>query len=101
MLQSMVLKHLETMHTIQISDKITTKESHGKQDLLPNQRMYGKYKVTVDWIKDIPAVNEINGIEVLVSDTTKKGGHESKGKHGESSHESKGKHGKDKGKKRS
>ncbi len=54
----------------------TSKKSHVKQTtLLDNQRMFGKYKVTVDWIRDLPAVGEINGIEILVSDTTKKGKH--------------------------
>ena len=90
----------------------TSEKSHEKQTtLLENQRMFGKYKVTVDWIRELPAVNENNGIEILVSDTTKKNSHgdsmkemkghgEDKGKHGESSHGDKGKHGesmKDKG----
>jgi len=77
----------------------TSKKSHEKQaTLLENQRMFGKYKVTVDWIRELPAVNEINGIEILVSDTTKKSDHGSSGgcggeDHNESSHEDKGKHG--------
>lgn len=67
------------------SDKTISKESPAKPTLLENQRMFGKYKVTVDWIKDLPAVNEINGIEILVSDTTKKSSHgDDKGKHGKS-----------------
>ena len=66
------------------SDKTISKESHVKSTLPENQRMFGKYKVTVDWIKDLPAVNEINGIEILVSDTTKKSGHDDKAKHGKS-----------------
>jgi len=92
------------------SDSEISKESHVKSTLLENQRMFGKYKITVDWIRDIPAVNEINGIEILISDTTKKGSHGSSGgcgggdhgdnkeSHGDSmkgmsSHEDKGKHG--------
>jgi len=55
-------------------------------------------RMTVDWIRDLPTVNEINGIEILVSDTTKKSSHGSGGgcgggDHGESSHEDKGKGG--------
>ena len=75
-----------------------------KSTLFDNQRMFGKYKVTVDWIRDLPAVGEINGIEILVSDTAKKGhgcgggSHGDKGSHGDSmkgmsGHEDKGKHG--------
>lgn len=89
----------------------TSEKSHTKQTtLLENQRMVGKYKVTVDWIRELPAVNEINGIEILISDTTKKGKHGSsgggcggedqgdKGSHGDSmkgksGHGDKGKHG--------
>ncbi len=78
-------------------------KSDAQPTLLENQRMFGKYKVTVDWIRDLPAVNEINGIEILVSDMTKKSSHvdsmkgmkdhgNAKGKHGESSHDAKGKH---------
>ena len=81
-----------------------TTKSLTKSSLVDNQRMFGKYKVTVDWIRDLPAVGEINGIEILVSDTTKKGhgcgggDHGDKGKHGDSmkgmsGHEDKGKHG--------
>ena len=71
----------------------TSKKSHAKQtDLLENQRMFEKYKVTVDWIRELPAVNEINGIEILVSDTTKKS------KHGSSGGCDGGDHGDDKGK---
>ena len=80
-------------------------KSHTKSTLLDNQRMFGKYKVTVDWIRDLPAVNEINGIKILVSDTSKKGhggcgggSHSDKGSHsdsmkGMSGHEDKGKYG--------
>ena len=72
----------------------TSKKSHGKQEtLLENQRMFGKYKVTVDWIRELPAVDEINGIEILVSDTTKKSGHGSGGGCGGGDHGDKGKHG--------
>ena len=75
-----------------------TSKSHVKQTILENQRMFGKYKVTVDWIRDLPAVNEINGIEILVSDTSKKshGGGCGGGDHGDSmkgDHEDKSKHG--------
>ena len=76
------------------SDKTASNESHAKSGLLENQRMFGKYKVTVDWIRDLPAVNEINGIEILVSDTTKKSGHGSSGGCGGEDHgDDKGKHG--------
>ena len=74
------------------SDKTISKESHSKPTLLENQRMFGKYKVTVDWIKELPAVNEINGIEILVSDTTKKSDYGSGGGCGSSG----GDHGDDK-----
>ena len=92
------------------SDSEISKESNAKSHLLENQRMFGKYKITVDWIRNIPVVNEINGIEILISDTTKKSSHGSRGgcgggdhgdnkeSHGDSmkgmsSHEDKGKHG--------
>ena len=70
-----------------------TSKSHAKS-ILENQRMFGKYKVTVDWIKDLPVVNEINGIEILISDTTKKSSHGSSGGCGsEDQGDDKGKHG--------
>ena len=68
-------------------------KSHAPQTLFDNQRMFGKYKVTVDWILGLPTVNEINGIEILISDTTKKGSHGSGGGCGGSDHGSKGSHG--------
>jgi len=70
-----------------------TSKSHAKS-ILENQRMFGKYKVTVDWIRVLPAVNEINGIEILISDTTKKSSHGSSGGCGGEDHgDDKGKHG--------
>ena len=86
------------------SDVNISKETHSNSEVLPNQRIFGKYKVTVDWIRELPVTNEVNGIEILVSHTVKKSSHgesmkemksqgENKGKHGESSHENKGKHG--------
>ncbi len=73
------------------------KGKHGEKNvILANQKMAGKYKITLDWIHEFPVSDESNGFEILVSDTSiksKHGGHEDKGKHGESSHEDKGKHG--------
>ena len=61
------------------SEMEASDKGHAKQTLLENQRMFGKYKLTVDWIRELPTVNEINGIEILVSDTTKKSEHGSSG----------------------
>ena len=77
-------------------DVSLSKETPSEQ--LPNQRIFGKYKVTVDWIRELPVTNEVNGIEILVSHTVKKSSHGESMKGMKSHGEDQGKHGKSKDK---
>mgnify|MGYP007092449084 CR=1 FL=1 len=106
-----------TMVTSDKKSKMEMKGEHRKSELLPSQRTLDDYILRVDWIREFPVTNEINGFELIVTDSKKgkmmmshddgmgggcggghgedngkHGEHEDKGKHGE--HEDKGKHGK-------
>ena len=89
-------------------------KKHHKSELLPSQRALGDYMLQVNWIGEFPVTNEINGFELIVTDSKKvkmmmshgdngmgggcgggHGEHGDKGKHGShSEHGDKGKHGK-------